>query len=357
MLNFFWPFVTAFLTVLTVTPLVIRLAYRLRLIDDPRYRPHPAHIHKGIVPRAGGLALLTGIYIPVVLFLPITKPILGILLAGIATVVIGVFDDRRDLSPYLRFLGNIATALLVVGAGLGIPFITNPLGGVLHLDTLRFTFEFLGTHSVLVLADILAVLWIVWTMNIVGWSSGVDGQMPGFVAIAAVIMGIHSLKFSAHDLSHTTVATLAFITAGSFLGFLPWNFYPQKIMPGYGGKTLAGLLLATLAILSGTKVGSALLILAIPMLDAAYALLRRLIGGRSPFKADRSHLHHRLLALGWGKRRIAIFYWSVSALLGTLALTLSRELKIFTFLAVSVSVGAVLVWLSFVFRLEVPEAD
>ena len=184
-------------------------------------------------------------------------------------------------------------------------------------------------------------------MNIVGWSSGVDGQMPGFVAIAATTLALLSLRFSAHDISQTVVAQLALITAGAFLGFLPWNFYPQKILPGYGGKTLAGLLLATIAILSGGKVGSALLILAIPMLDAAYALFRRIVSKKSPFLADRSHLHHRLLDLGWGKRRIALFYWLVSAILGVLTLTLNSQQKVFVFLTISLTVGGILLWLSY----------
>ena len=120
---------------------------------------------------------------------------MGIVMAMILTTAIGLWDDKKDLSPYVRFLGNIITALFVVGAGIGVPFVTNPLGGVIHLDVWRITFTLFGTHSILVWADIFAVVWIVWTMNIVGWSSGVDGQMPGFVAITAFIIGISSLRF------------------------------------------------------------------------------------------------------------------------------------------------------------------
>lgn len=337
--------ITSFL----VTPTVVKFARRFRLVDDPRRRPHPAHTHQGTIPRAGGLVLFLGILIPGLIFLPFTKSMVGIMMAAGLTMLIGLWDDRRDLSPYSRFIGNIVTAAIVVAGGVGVPFITNPLDGVIHLDTWRITFSFFGTHSILVWADIFAIAWLVWTMNIVGWSSGVDGQMPGFVAITAVILGFSSLRFSAHDLTQTVVATLAFITAGSFLGFLPWNFYPQKIMPGYGGKTLGGLMIATLAILSGNKVGSALLVLAVPTLDAFYTLFRRTVNKKSPFRADRSHLHHRLLDLGWGKRRIALFYWGVSALLGLVTLTFNREQKIFVFVAVSVVIGGALVWLTYLF--------
>ncbi len=341
--------IVAFILTFAITPLVIKIAHTFHLVDDPKKRRHPAQVHSKPVARAGGIALLVGI-LGASLFLPFNKPVIGLLIASILTVVIGVIDDYRDVSPYLRFAANIVIASIVVLSGVGIPFITNPLGGIIHLDTLRISGSFFGTHSLLLWADLFAVLWIVWTMNIIGWSSGIDGQMPGFVAITAVILGILSLKFSAHDISQSSVATLAFITAGAFLGFLPWNFYPQKIMPGYGGKTLAGLLLATIAILSGGKIGSALLILAIPMLDAVYALVRRILNKTSPFKADRYHLHHRLLDLGWSKRKIALFYWLVSAILGLIALELTSAQKFYVFVSIGVIVFGVLLWLSILIK-------
>lgn len=336
----------AFFSAALITPLIIKLAQYLRLVDNPQIRKHPAHTHHGTIPRAGGLALFVGILIPTFIFLPLSKALIGLLFAGTLTTLVGLWDDYRDLSPYFRFGANIMTALIVVGAGIGIPFITNPFGGVIPLDTWTVSFTLFGQHSIVVWADVFAVLWIVWTMNIVGWSSGVDGQMPGFVTISAIILGFLSLRFTAHDISQTIVASLAFILAGSYLGFLPWNFYPQKIMPGYGGKTLAGLYLSVIAILSGGKVGSALLVLAIPMIDAAYSLLRRVLHQRSPFRGDRNHFHHLLLDWGWGKRRIALFYWSVSAVLGILTLYLTSTQKFFAFIVVAVSVIGIITWIT-----------
>ncbi|MBI5621032.1 undecaprenyl/decaprenyl-phosphate alpha-N-acetylglucosaminyl 1-phosphate transferase [Candidatus Gottesmanbacteria bacterium] len=340
--------ITVFLVTLLTTPLVRRLALRWGLVDDPRIRMHPAHTHTGIIPRAGGLAIYIGIVIGMLVFLPVTKLIIGMIIAATILVVVGLLDDKGDVNPYIRLATNIAAVLVVIGAGAGIPFITNPLtGGVIPLDGWRITFDFFGTHSLLVWADIVAFIWILWTMNIVGWSAGVDGQMPGFVTISALTLGLLSLRFTAADPAQAFVTVFAFIVAGAFLGFLPWNVYPQRIMPGYSGKTIAGLFLAILGILSYAKLGTAILVLGVPTIDAIYTLLRRLGKKKSPVWADRGHLHHRLLDLGWGKRRIALFYWGVSAILGMVALSVTSRQKLFAFLLMGVLIGGFITWASF----------
>jgi UDP-GlcNAc:undecaprenyl-phosphate GlcNAc-1-phosphate transferase len=254
-------------------------------------------------------------------------------------VIVGLLDDYYDLSPYLRFVANLFISALVIGFGLGIPFISNPLGGaahpVIHLDQFKLSFDIFGTHAILILADFLALIWLTWIMNMVNWSKGVDGQLPGFVAITALFLGLLSQRFTAHDIRAENVMYLAFIISGAFAGFLPFNFYPQRIMPGYGGGALAGFLLGILSILSFGKVGTALLILAIPMIDATYTILRRLKQKQSPFRGDRGHFHHRLMEIGWGKRRIAIFYWLISFMLGIASLFLTGLEKLIAFLTIT----------------------
>jgi len=348
--------ISAIITFLT-TPFVIRLAIYLQLVDDPKKRYHPAHTHTGIIPRAGGLAILIGIIIPMFLFIPPTKKYIGIILSSILLTIVGLCDDRKDIHPFIRIGTNILAALIVIAGGIGIPYITNPFtSGVIHFDTIRYTFWAFGSyHSILVIADIVAFIWLMWTINIVGWSAGVEGQMPGYVAISAFILGILSLRYSINDPTQFSVTLLAFIVSGAFLGFIPWNFFPQKIMPGYGGKTLAGLLLGILGILSWGKLGTALLVLGIPTVDAMYTLIRRISRGKIPVWADRGHLHHRLLDLGWGKRRIALFYWVVSAILGAIALTVTSKQKTFLFLLVAVAVGGFLLWIRFFTEFSKPQ--
>jgi UDP-GlcNAc:undecaprenyl-phosphate GlcNAc-1-phosphate transferase len=166
------------------------------------------------------------------------------------------------------------------------------------------------------------------------------------VAIAAITIAALSLRFSA-DITQWPVIILASITAGAFLGFLPWHIYPQKIMPGYGGATLAGFLLAVLSILSTTKVGILVVVLGVPLVDTGYTIVRRILAGKSPVWGDRGHLHHRLLDAGWSKPKVALFYWAITAFLGLIALNLNTPSKFYTIVSVAVFVLGLIVWLTY----------
>ncbi len=323
---------TSALVAYLATPVTIFLAKKLHLVTD-KNRKHPAHTHTGIIPRAGGFPIYIALLVASFLFLESNKILTGILLSTGFLLVLGLLDDKYDLSPYLRFVINLTISTMVVGFGLGIPYISNPFGGIIQLDTWKLSFDVFGMHNILIFADLLAILWLTWTMNMVNWSKGVDGQLPGFVSITALFLGLLSQRFVAHDITATTVTYLSFIVCGAYFGFLPYNFYPQRIMPGYSGGAMAGFLLGILSILSFGKVGTAVLVLTIPITDAAYTILRRIQHRQSPFKADWGHFHHRLLEIGWGKRRIAIFYWIISFILGISSLFLTGLEKLFAFLS------------------------
>lgn len=330
-----------------VTPLVISIYKKLGWLDDPKKSKHPKVVHKYPVPRGGGIPIYMAVLLTSLLLLPLDKHLIGILLGGFLILIIGVLDDRFDLNPYLRLVVGFLAASCVIGAGIGIAFITNPFGGVIRLDQPQIPIYLFGKmRTIWVWADLFAFLWIVWCMNFVNWSKGIDGQLPGIVVVAGLTIGIFSLRFSA-DITQWPVIILALITAGAYLGFLPWNFYPQKIMPGYAGGALAGYLLAVLTILSTTKVGTGVIVLAVPMIDAIYIIVRRLKAGRSPVWGDRGHLHHKLMALGWGKRRIAVFYWLISGFFGFLALTLKSQAKFYTIILLALIFGGILLWVNY----------
>lgn len=330
-------FLSAFIFSFLLTIPTIPIAKKLGLVTDKKKRVHPAHTHKGIIPRAGGVPIFFAIFLTAIFFIPLNKILIGTLISSFILVIIGLFDDYYDLSPYLRFFLNLFVSALVIAFGLGIPYISNPFGGqIIKLDNWSVAVDFFGQHHFLILADTLAILWLSWTTNMVNWSKGVDGQLPGFVGITAFFLGLLSQRFTSHDITVQTATLFSFAVAGAYLGFLPFNFYPQKIMPGYGGGALAGFLLGILSIISFGKLGTALLILSVPLIDAVYTMIRRLKAGKSPFKADWGHLHHRLLEIGWGKRRIAFFYWLISFVLGLSALFLKGMGKVIVFTTVAI---------------------
>lgn len=331
-----------------ITPLVIKFSKRLGIIDDPKKSSHPKVIHTYPVPRGGGIPIFFAITLTSLLFLPVDKHLIGIVLGAFVVTLIGFFDDKYDLNPYLRLFLGFSAAAIPIAAGIGIAFVSNPLGGTIDLSSPRFAFTLFGsTHSVWIISDAFALAWIVFMMMILNMGAkGVDGQLPGVAAIAALIISILSLKFSA-DIAQWPVIILGAVVAGAYLGFLPWNFYPQKIMPGYGGSTLAGYLLAVLAILSTTKVGTLIVVLGIPLIDTGYTVIRRILSGKSPVWGDTGHLHHRLLAIGLSKRKVAVIYWVLTLVLGLLALGLNTTSKLYTMVGVAVFVGGLILWLTY----------
>lgn len=323
----------SFLITLVSTPLVIRYFISRGWVEYPHKKHQKTSNATAIspVPRGGGIAIFVGIFATILLLIPLDKHLKGILIASLLTLVIGVWDDIKDISPKLRLITNLIAAIIIVGSGIGIAYISNPFGGTLDLTFLSFSFTLFGNHSVLIIPDILAIIWIVWCMNIVGWSAGVDGQLPGFVSISALFVGILGLRYSS-DIAQWPVIILAGAMAGSYLGFLPFNFFPQKIMPGYSGKSLAGLLLGVLAILSGAKLATMVLLLGVPMVDAVYVLLKRLKNRRFPLSGGPDHLHHQLLKIGFSRRQISILYFVFSLLLGLISLSLNSQQKLYAFL-------------------------
>lgn len=336
---------TTFLAFL-ITPLIIKLYRQKKWLDDPSQNTHAKKTHQKAVPRGGGLVIFLSVLIGALFFLNFDKYLIGILLGALVLTVVGFIDDLYDIHPLWRLGTGIIAGLFVVGSGIGIAYLSNPFGeGVIHLNQPQLAFYLFGkTRTIWVLSDLLALIFIIWNMNIVNWSKGVDGQMPGFVSIALVFIGVLSYRFI-DDPTQFNTAYLSFIAAGAFAGLLFWNFYPQKIMPGYGAGSLAGYFLSVLAILSGAKLATTLMVLAIPTADALFTISRRIIAGKSPLWGDRGHLHHKLLDVyGWGRRRIAVFYWLTSLSMGMLSLYLNTTGKIITMVLVTSVVFFFLIW-------------
>ncbi len=333
--TFLLPLIVSFLGTVIATPITIKLIRKFGLLDDPKKHKHPAILHKKPVPRGGGIPLLSGIFVSSLIFLwPLNTVTVSVFLAGAIALVVGILDDKFDISPYIRFATNIFCASIVVAAGVNVPFITNPFGGILFLNQFPF------------LPGLISIVWIVWAMNMLNWSKGVDGQMPGIVAISAVVIGILSLRFPIIDANNLIAAKLSFMIAGSSLGFLLFNFYPARIFPGYSATSIY-LLLSVVSILSSAKLATAILVMGVPMMDGIFTVLRRIMSGKSPFWHDKKHLHHLLLSMGLSQRYIALSYWIFSAILGALALVLSSKGKLFAIIMLLIIVFGGILFLQF----------
>lgn len=344
----FLPLIVSSLISCVSTYFVIKLMWKLKIVDDPTKHKHPKVIHTYPIPRGGGLAIFLSFLFTTLIFLPIDKHILGIIGGAIVITVVGLLDDKFDLSPYLRFVIQFVAASIPVISGIGIAFLTNPMGGIIDLSNPRVNFSLFGqAHSIWILSDLFALFLIVYMMNAINFGAkGVDGQLSGVMVISAFILAILSLRFST-DLTQWPVIILSAITGGAFLGFLPWHIFPQKIMPSFSGSNLGGYLLAVLSILSTSKVGVLLVVLAVPLIDTGYVIIRRILSGKSPFWGDRGHLHHRLLDNGWSKRKVSYFYWVITLVLGIVALNLNAQTKLYTMIGVSVFVGGLILWLTY----------
>lgn len=346
---FFFPFIAGLSLAVILGYFIIAWYRRQGWLDDPQGQSHQKVIHAYPVPRGGGLVVGLAIGLLCIWLLPKSMALAGILSGMFILTLVGWLDDIANLNPYLRLLIGFGVALIVVSSGVGIAYITNPFGhGVLPLVHPEFILM-LPNHLALrfsLIADSFALIWIVWSMNMMNWSKGLDGQLPGVVVIASLIVGILSLRFI-NDPTQWSVTMLASITSGAFLGLLFWNKYPQKMMPGYGAGSIAGYLLAILSILSGAKLATLILVLGIPMIDAIYVVIARVASGQSPVWGDRRHFHHKLLDLGLSKPQIAYFYWGVTLLLGIIALFLNPKQKLFTIIVIILSFGGLLLWLRF----------
>ena len=316
-----------------VTPLVIKFSWKYGLIDDPSKNKHPKVIHTKKTPRGGGLSIFISIFITSLLFVSVDIHLVAILIGAFLLLLIGLLDDKYNLSPYLRLVIQFIAAAIPVLSGISVSFITDPRGGVINFPTL--------------IAIPAAIFWLVFLMNGLNFGAkGVDGQLSGVVIVAAITIALLSLRLN--DPSQTTVLILSVILAGSFLGFLPWHIFPQKIMPSFSGSNIAGYFLGILSILSTAKVGTLLVVLAIPLIDTGYVIIRRIASGKSPFWGDRGHLHHRLLDKGHLTiPQIAYFYWIGSAILGLISLSLNTSSKLYTIIFVSVGVGGLILWLTY----------
>jgi UDP-GlcNAc:undecaprenyl-phosphate GlcNAc-1-phosphate transferase len=299
-----WGFVLALIVVLLLTPGVGRFARILGVVDEPG---DTRRLHVRPVPRLGGIALLLGIFVPALAFLPLDGPYRGILLGAAVATTVGAIDDFRGLPWWGKLGGQLAAGGIAIGFGVNVD---------------RFTFPGFGSQE---LPDWFSgpatLVWIVAIMNMVNFLDGLDGLAAGICAIAGSTFAVIGLSLGVPE-----AALLAAIVAGACFGFLHHNFYPARIFMGDSGALLLGFLLATLAVEGLVKTAALatlvlpLIVLAIPIIDTSFVVAKRMKYRQPLYEADRTHLHHRFLNIGFSQARAVAYMYLWCALLAVAAL-------------------------------------
>ena len=322
----------AFLVCFAMTPPVKRFAERIGAVDQPSER----RINKVPIPRMGGLAIFLGFVLTALLFVPLSTQVTGILLGAVIIAVMGAVDDIVSLNAWIKLLGQIVAAVVVIRCGLVFDAISNP--NPLSPTT---TIE-IGWLSVP-----LTILWIVGCTNAVNLIDGLDGLAVGVSAISSVTMLVVSLI-----VSEPIVSLLLAILTGACLGFMPYNLNPAKIFMGDVGSQLLGFVLSTVSILGLFKLQAIitflvpLLALALPLADTTFAFFRRILHGQSPFHPDRGHLHHRLLDMGMSQKQAVALMYGISAILGLSAVLMTGKSPVLRIVCLILAFGiSITVWL------------
>ncbi len=276
------------------------------------------------------------------------KQFTGLFLGAVVLLIGGTIDDKYGLKPYQQIIAPLLAIAVVIACGIGVKEITNPLSkGTINLSSwniLLFWWDGLPRYFT-VFADILTFVWLLGMMYTTKLLDGLDGLVSGVTVIGAGIVAVVSMVLFINE----PTALLAAITAGSFAGFLLLNLPPARMYLGEGGSLLAGYMLGVLSILSGAKFATALLVIGIPILDAARVIVERIRSGQSPFSADRRHLHFRLQHLGLSPRQALAFYLLTAVGFGCTALLLQRFEKL---IAISILVLFAIGFFVFIKRKE-----
>ncbi len=299
--------VLAALTAFVITPAVSALAYKIGAIDIPK---DSRRMHKKPIPRIGGLAIFAGFIFASLIFCDLTPSLIAIYMGGLIIVAVGIIDDVFRINAWIKLIAQIGVAFIAVSQGIVVEYV-NLFGNYVHFG---------------IWAIPITILWIVGLTNAINLIDGLDGLACGVSAIcSSSILLVMLLK---GDLASAAItATLV----GACLGFLPFNSNPAKIFMGDTGALFLGYAMAVISVSGVFKLHTVisfvipLSIFGLPICDTAFAFIRRIIHGKSPFSPDRGHLHHRLIDMGFNQKQSVHILYAICAILGTSAVMCTEE--------------------------------
>lgn len=309
-MNWIQLYFTPFLTSFALTAGIILLFLLAPLFRRSIWRTKSRHGLKKSLSRLGGVAMLLA-FIFVVLFEPnlvMTKQFYGLILGSLFILIFGIWDDFRELGWKTQMFFQVTLAILIFIFGMRITSLTNPLGGAWFFPVEGFVLP----------GFLLLFIWLFLVINSMNWLDGVDGLCGGVSLITLLTIFLLSLK---PEVNQPPIAILAVIALGGVIGFLVFNIHPARILAGTVGSVFLGFLIAVLAIIAGTKIATALLVLSLPIADALFVIWKRFQAKVSIFEADKRHLHYKLIELGWSEGKVAMFFYFVTTVIALIALS------------------------------------
>lgn len=329
MYKYLVPFLAAFAITFLQMPFTIKFAKKKGFLDVPKDN---RRVHKKPIPVGGGIAMVISVSILMLFFLPINKGLIMTLIASLIIAISGLYDDKKGLSPKLKFIFQILAAVILIIGGMKIEFVTNPF----------------DSNDALLILNMLSIpvtiFWVCGITNTINLIDGLDGLASGVSMICAI-----SMFFITYNMGRYDVSLVCALVAGACLGFLPFNFNPAKIFMGDTGALYLGFMLSYISISGFLKQAAILmifvpvLILGVPVFDTAFAMVRRKLSGKSMVEADKGHLHHRLLKMGLNQRQTVVILYSISAIFGLLANLIS---KFHSSIALVISIGVIVLILA-----------
>jgi UDP-GlcNAc:undecaprenyl-phosphate/decaprenyl-phosphate GlcNAc-1-phosphate transferase len=329
MTKFIAPFLVSFLITVVLIAIGIFVGKKIKW----RERVSSRHIHRSGIMRLGGVVMVIAFNLTILLDpnLVIDPKLYGVMAASLILLLVGLWDDIRELFWKVQFFFQVALAVAIFIMGVRIYYVTNPLsGGILNLDS--------GIG--VILSIFLVIFWMVLMINSMNWLDGIDGLSGGITFIGALTIFFLSLK---PEVNQPPMAILSMIVAGTALGFLIFNFYPSRILAGTSGSMFMGFILAVLAIFAGTKIATSILVMSIPVIDFVWVIGERIKNKKSIFQPDMFHMHYKLLGLGWSQKKTAFYFYAITILISIVALNTRFIGKTITLLGAAIIMAMSLV--------------
>nr|WP_206736655.1 MULTISPECIES: MraY family glycosyltransferase [unclassified Fusibacter] len=319
---------TAFFMSLLATPLIIKVAHHVGAIDVPS---DDRRVHTKPIPRLGGLAIFISVMFSLLIFidLPTTK-LLGIMIGSLVIVFLGFVDDIAPIKAKYKLMVQILAAFILVFSDIRITGVSS----FFNLSQTIYVDEFLSTA--------ITILWIVGITNTLNLIDGLDGLSGGVSTISAL-----TLAYVAFINGRIEIAIITLIIAGACLGFLPYNFNPARIFMGDTGALFLGFILSAISIEGTIKSATAItffapvLALGLPIFDTFFSIVRRTATGKHPFEADKGHLHHRILSMGFGQKKTVLMLYLINTLLGLGGVFLLK--KLYVEMGITIAIAAILI--------------